>query len=220
MGGALLNRRGLLLLLGNELLLLRLLLLERGLLVGQLLLGGAHGVDRVAVTRGDLVGVEQVGEELTEIGGPEHHAEQGRVASLVGGAQARGEGLLILLELRLLVGDLLLGLGDLILHGGEVGLDLLELVARHLGLLGVIEELGIGLVHALLQLGTRGIRLRGHGERRQRYGSGKAKCKNGVGAFELHCVNLLITSISGISVSCHTISSLRAVLGTFPPAAL
>ncbi len=138
---------------GLEVLELGLLRLElcRGVVEG--LLGCGHLVDEGDVGLGDLVHVVDVARELLEARGGHEDLEEVGVAGLVVGVHPGGEELLLPLELLLLPLYLRLGVGDLAVdvldlpHGlGELGGELLVLVAEavELGLGGVELCLGVG----------------------------------------------------------------------------
>ena len=146
------DRVGLLLLIGDELLLLGLLLGQVLLLALKLGLSGTHGIDCLLIALGDLVRVEHARKKLAKVICTKDDGKKARVTTLVAIRQATAQFLLSHLELCFLLRDLGLGGLDLSLDVAQAGLNLLKLITSELELLRVTHKLGIRLVNALLQL--------------------------------------------------------------------
>jgi hypothetical protein len=174
-----------------------LVLLQAGLLGGDLLLQRLEIVDDPLVGVHDLVDGVQPGEQVRETGGLKQHGPVAHVSLLLHGADAPAEqvvlGLLPLLgvlQLRLRLGDqrgvggdLLLGVGDLggevadlpvqiflFLHGvGDVAGDGVQLALQ--GLFLAFEITGVALegIDVRLGDGPGGRRTLGDGQRRQKH---------------------------------------------------
>ena len=136
----------------DELLLLDLLGLEVGLLLVELGLDGLDLLDGLGVGAGHLICVVDAAHEIGCGGGAHHEVDDGDAAGLVVGRDAVGQGGLGCVELVLLLGDLLLGGGDLGLGVLELGLVVLKLLEGGSGLLLIGCALGLRLVELSLEL--------------------------------------------------------------------
>ena len=140
-----------------ELLQVGFLRLELGLLCIELFLDGLDVLDSVTVALVDLLDVMRVGDELLKRARSKQQRQDVGATRLVACRHAIGKLVTLLLELRLLGVDLLLGVVDLTLNALDVVERLSVLVSERRVLVGDAVKLGLNLV----ELGLGGTQLVG-----------------------------------------------------------
>ena len=152
---------GVVLLVGKQLLLGGALLLQLGFFCFEFGLERLDVVDGLGVGVVNLVGVVQTAHEILEVGRVKEDLEQVGGTGPVASAQARGEDILSLEQLGLLLGDGRLKFGDLVIGLLQIGLALCQVVLGDLELFG--DALQLGHSRFILGLGARERRKGGVG---------------------------------------------------------